>query len=192
METHCFEKISNLSELPSRKTNSLEIKYFVGINSDLRVIRSNQIEVQVVSEEALLREKNTCLFNANNELIGLNLMQNGIHNISFISEFLHLERLDLGHNLISDLSPLRFLNNLTHLDLRGNEVNDLSILKEIHNLRDVNLCKNSITDINEFEFLNELQNIFVSASLNPCFEELPPFRSYQNHHHSILELLAAV
>jgi hypothetical protein len=190
METHYGEKIGNLRELPSSKTSSVDNKYFITINSGLLGIRSNRIVVNVVAEEGLLRHNNTCFFNANNELIGLNLMQNGIHSISFISNFLHLERLDLGNNLFSDLSPIRFLNNLTHLDLRGNEISNLSIMKGMHHLRDVNLCRNIIIDIREFDFLNEHETIFISVSENPCFGELAPFKNYQNHHFSILELLA--
>ncbi len=58
-----------------------------------------------------------------------------------------LEYLDLGSNLISDVSALSGLTSLTYLDLYDNFILDVSALSKLTNLTQLSLSINSISDI---------------------------------------------
>ena len=55
--------------------------------------------------------------------------------------------LDLGHNQLSDLSPVSGLTALTRLDLRDNQVSDLSPLSDLTAMTKLELDDNQISDI---------------------------------------------
>lgn len=162
MDTQLNKGNSNFNELPNKQTDIVEEKYSIPLN-DNNIIQP----IQIVHDEELLRLRNTCFFNSDNKLTGLNLMQNDIDNIDFLTKYEHIERLDLFYNNISDLSPLKSLKNLTHLDLRWNQIEDISIFKELPNLQDINLYGNSEIDINKCNFLHELESPFESLPSFP-------------------------
>ena len=68
-----------------------------------------------------------------------------------MKELKNLERLNIGNNRISDISPLRKMNKLNFLWAASNQVSDISVLKELPNLKEIYLNGNPISqdDIDE-------------------------------------------
>jgi small GTP-binding protein len=92
----------------------------------------------------------------NEKIIGINLFNSGISDISFLKELKNLTTLDLSHNQISDYSFLKELKNLTTLYLSYDHISDISFLKELKNLTMLYLRNIQISD---YSFLKELKNL---------------------------------
>lgn len=80
-------------------------------------------------------------------IIGLNLFDTHMSDISFIKKFRHLTHLKLSSNRISDISHLENLHNLKSLRLSANNIVNISPLKGLTNLRALGLWSNRISDI---------------------------------------------
>ena len=61
------------------------------------------------------------------------------------SDLLKVTRLILGHNQITDVSPLKELTQLKMLDLGHNQITDVSALKELKQLEHLNLWSSGIS-----------------------------------------------
>ena len=57
-----------------------------------------------------------------------------------ISELVHLERLYLEDNQLTDISPLSGLANLSRLHLNDNQLADISPLSKLTNLSELRAC----------------------------------------------------
>jgi hypothetical protein len=75
---------------------------------------------------------------------GLNLSDQSLSDIEFLSELSSLECLDLSDNCISQIKCLKNLKNLKKLDLSDNSISDISFLGELKKLEWVNLRNNQI------------------------------------------------
>lgn len=75
----------------------------------------------------------------------------------------NLLALDIGHNLVSDLSFLTYLPKLKILILACNKINDISLIGELHDLEYLEIFNNQITD------LSPLKNCTNLLDLNICF-----------------------
>ncbi|WP_051962683.1 leucine-rich repeat domain-containing protein [Mesoaciditoga lauensis] len=67
--------------------------------------------------------------------------------ITFLSNFTHLQRLWLYTNKISDITPLQNLTNLQMLNLSHNQISDITPLQNLTNLQELYLNNNQISDI---------------------------------------------
>jgi small GTP-binding protein len=96
----------------------------------------------------------------------LRLIDAQLENISFFSEceLIHLTRLDLRRNKISDISVLSSLTNLTHLYLWDNQISDISVLKQLTNLTHLYLWDNQISDISGLSRLTNLNYLNLSGN----------------------------
>ena len=75
-----------------------------------------------------------------------------------ISELVHLERLYLEDNQLTDISPLSGLANLSRLHLNDNQLADISPLSKLTNLSELSLNSNRLTDISP---LSDLVNLSI-------------------------------
>lgn len=57
-----------------------------------------------------------------------------------------LQKLDLRHNNISDISQLRYLSRLKHLDLGFNQVANIEVIGQLRHLEYVDLTNNTLID----------------------------------------------
>ena len=98
-------------------------------------------------------------------LVRLELYDNNISDISSLAAMTHLTFLPLGDNSVSDLSPLERLTNLKELDLWDNSVSDLSPLAGLTNLKELYLSYNSVSDLSPLAELNDLTNLEIVGNL---------------------------
>jgi len=86
----------------------------------------------------------------------LDLSNNKLADISFLSKIIGLTNINLSQNILKDISILSELQNLTSLNLSYNNLNNLDSLKKIPKLISLDLSYNQLDDIT---FLGELKNI---------------------------------
>ena len=100
----------------------------------------------------------------NREYVNSNL----ISDFSTLSSLTSLERLDLGGNYLSDISPLisslSSLTSLEQLDLSDNSISDISSLSSLTNLERLYLSDNSISDISSLSSLTSLERLTLSLN----------------------------
>lgn len=108
-----------------------------------------------------------------NNLIDLNLRNNGITNLELVNisalSGLSLRRLNLRHNVIryengkqirlSDIEPLSDFTALVYLSLRDNHIADISPLARLINLQTLDIRENRISDIKSLEDLTSLRSL---------------------------------
>jgi len=121
----------------------------------------------------------------------LNLSGNSsIRDISVLSEFKKLEKLDLSLNSIHDLSPLKKLTNLTHLSVSSNDFNSIEALSNLDNLIELEIAggrtNNRISDISVLKNLIKLEKLDImyqhisDISVLKNFQKLKSLNAYNN------------
>lgn len=97
------------------------------------------------------------------DLRALDLGHNMVNDISFITELKHLKILILADNSVKDISPLAQLKELEYVEMFRNHITDLSPLAELPNLVDVNMCRNfGIKDASALLKCTHLERIWLS------------------------------
>ncbi|KPA12970.1 leucine-rich repeat-containing protein [Candidatus Magnetomorum sp. HK-1] len=115
-------------------------------------------------------EEENVIFNDERSVVGLNLYNKQITDLSPLKESKILTHIYLRINQITDLSPLKELKNLTHIDLTSNQITDLSPLKELKNLTHIELSSNQISDLSP---LKELKNLTQINLIDNNIKKLP-------------------
>ena len=87
-----------------------------------------------------------------------------IQDLTGLSEFKNLERLNLRMNAISDIHALSELSNLTFLDLTFNKISDISALSGLTNLSELNLNSCEISDISALSNLTALTHLDLQSN----------------------------
>jgi internalin A len=106
------------------------------------------------------RNENTYQLNDNNIVIGLNLVNTIVEDISFLSKFPQITSLILNNNeVITDYNEIANLNFLEILHLSGNNIKDISFVQNLKSLIDLNLDRNEISDIASIENLTQLRGL---------------------------------
>ena len=82
-----------------------------------------------------------------------------VKDITGLSAFKNLTKLDLYDNQLSDISTLSGLTNLTELDLRSNKLSDISALSGLTNLKELELSCNQLRDISALSGLTNLTTL---------------------------------
>ncbi|MCR4887526.1 MAG: leucine-rich repeat domain-containing protein [Clostridiales bacterium] len=90
------------------------------------------------------------------ELRALDLGHNLLRDISFLKDLTKLRVLILGANEITDISPLAGMQDLEYLELFSNHVSDLSPLLNMPRLMDLNIVYNRVPDM---EILMQLKGL---------------------------------
>ena len=94
----------------------------------------------------------------------LRLGHNKISDLTPIASLTKLERLYLQVALVSDLRPLRGLAQLADLDLSGCKIVDVSPLSNLTRLLGLNLTWNRITDVRPLANLINLDRLFLASN----------------------------
>jgi hypothetical protein len=76
------------------------------------------------------------------DLRALDLGHNMVNDISFLTELTQLKILILADNSVKDISPLAQLKELEYVEMFRNHLTDISPLAQLPKLRDLNLCRN--------------------------------------------------
>lgn len=98
------------------------------------------------------------------DMLALDLGHNIITDISFLKQNPKLKYLILADNRIMDLSPLSELKDLQYLEIFMNQVTDLSPLAGLTELVDLNLAYNQVTDLSPLYGLHKLERIWLSRN----------------------------
>lgn len=120
-------------------------------------IKLNQLEIgkDIFSSY----NRHSYLLNDENEVIGLNLTESDITEISYIETFDKLIYLDLRYNSISEVILFNSFNNLININLSYNLIKDVSLTNSFKKINILKISSNIISNISidsELEFLTDL------------------------------------
>ncbi|CAL6002056.1 leucine-rich_repeat domain-containing protein [Hexamita inflata] len=102
----------------------------------------------------------------------LYLSSNSITEISYISNFIDLQILDLSNNKqLQNIGPLQFCTQLTKLDISETNVSDIWPLQFLKNLKSLQIAKTQVVDLHPLQHLNKLEIIFAPYS---CIIDVSP------------------
>jgi Leucine-rich repeat (LRR) protein len=96
-------------------------------------------------------------------LIGLNLSDNQLTDITPLKDLTSLTFLDLRQNQLTDITPLSKLTSLTSLDLSQNQLTDITPLAALTSLTSLDLGNNRLTDIASLAELPSLNNLKLGS-----------------------------
>ncbi len=96
------------------------------------------------------------------KLRALDLGHNVITDISFLESMPDLKILILADNRIKDISPLAKCENLEYIELFMNDIVDLTPLSGLKKLKDLNLCHNKAVDASPLKSLTQLERLWLS------------------------------
>ncbi|NIM11825.1 MAG: hypothetical protein GTO45_06875, partial [Candidatus Aminicenantes bacterium] len=189
-------KLTELLDLSSLPMVSYPLKKKTGDETmaksrDLEIIKQLEQQVgkklkQMPLEEIMPSATNGFAIDENSNIIGLNLYNSNISDISFLRDLTHLTHLKLSVNQISDILPLKELNALTELRLEKNQISDISPIKELNALTSLSLDYNQISDISPIKELNALTKLSLGdnqiSDISPIKElnALIDLRLYNN------------
>ncbi|HAM69735.1 MAG TPA: hypothetical protein DCP68_09010 [Ruminococcus sp.] len=99
------------------------------------------------------------------DLLALDLGHQALTDISPIAEYLpDLRLLIIADNRVYDLSPLEKLKHLHYLEIFVNRVSDISPLAKLHELVDVNISYNAISDVTPLLNSPMMQRIWLEST----------------------------
>lgn len=97
------------------------------------------------------------------DLRALDLGHNMVNDISFLKELKHLKILILADNSVKDISPLAELTELEYVEMFRNHITDITPLTSLPKLRDVNLCRNfGIKDASALLACTKLERVWLA------------------------------
>ncbi len=111
------------------------------------------------------------------ELTTLTLRNCGISSLSGIEALTKLTHLDLGKNVLRNLSPLSGLTGLQILHLDHNAIVELDALQRLTSLQELDLSYNSISNLKPIVSLPALQQLILSHN---GLTELPSFNKLKS------------
>ena len=136
--------------------------------NDLDILKQIEKELKIKLTKKDNRENyhNGYFLNGSNKIVALSLFRCEINSldriISELNDFQKLTKLDLGYNLLTDISPLKKLQQLTKLELGNNQLTDITPLKKLQQLTELNLSSNQLTDITPLKELQQLTELNLS------------------------------
>jgi len=97
------------------------------------------------------------------DLQALDLGHNMVNDISFLKAFTHLKILIMADNSVVDISPLAELKELEYVEMFRNHITDISPLASLPNLKDVNLCRNfNLGDVSALLACPKLERVWLA------------------------------
>jgi len=97
------------------------------------------------------------------DLEALDLGHNMVNDISFLTELKKLKILILADNSVKDITPLAQLTELEYVEMFRNHITDLSPLAGLAKLKDVNMCRNfNIKDATALLSCPSLERVWLS------------------------------
>lgn len=149
----CTRRVIDIRSTPSKE--DLEIR-----KQDAKIInfKDKNLEQAIkrdlyatqITRDTLRKVKELCLRDANIvSLEGLQYAQ-------------QLEKLDLSHNKINNITPLKDLENLKNLNLAHNKITSIKEIEELKNIQELRLQDNYIQDIKPLMSLENLTVLYIS------------------------------
>ncbi|KAK6144193.1 hypothetical protein DH2020_021013 [Rehmannia glutinosa] len=113
----------------------------------------------VLSSKKILQEKNTSDPDA---ITSLSLTHKALSDVSCLSEFKNLERLDLGFNNLTSLEGLKSCVNLKWLSVVQNKLHSLKGVEGLTKLTVLNAGKNKLKSMDEVKSLASLRALILN------------------------------
>ena len=137
----------------------------LGLSNDVPLTKDNI--KQLTHLEAQNREIRSIqgLEFAENLEVGLNLGGNLIQDITPLQNLTKLRGLVLLGNQVSDLSPLEPLTSLLYLNAAHNPISDLRVLSNLIHLEDLDLAACQISDVTPLAGLKNLKILILGSNL---------------------------
>ncbi|MDD9976023.1 MAG: leucine-rich repeat domain-containing protein [Candidatus Poribacteria bacterium] len=137
----------------------------LGLSNDVPLTKDNI--KQLTHLEAQNREIRSIqgLEFAENLEVGLNLGGNLIQDITPLQSLTKLRGLVLLGNQVSDLSPLEPLTSLLYLNAAHNPISDLRVLSNLIHLEDLDLAACQISDVTPLAGLKNLKILILGSNL---------------------------
>lgn len=101
----------------------------------------------------------------------LDLSNNEITDVSFISSFTNLTSLNLENNQISDINHILENRGLKRLDVSGNLISDIRDLRHMNTIQYLDLSDNRITDISPLSTMYDLESLYISDNNLTVFRD---------------------
>ena len=114
--------------------------------------------------EPLYKSKDFQLLTLCPNLLALDLGHNVITDLTFLESLPKLKILILADNHITDISSLAKLKDLQYLELFMNKITDVTPLADLTQLLDLNLCFNDITDATPLIANTKLERLWISRN----------------------------
>ena len=147
-----------------------------GMATDLDIIKKLEKAIGKklprIEIDQVMVGQNGFAVNDRDQVVGLNLYNNELTDISSLSNLSQLSQLDLNSNKLTDISSLSNLSQLSQLDLSSNKLTDISALSNLSQLSQLDLSSNKLTDISALSNLSQLT--FLNLVDNKI-KELPPW-----------------
>ncbi|CAL6054186.1 leucine-rich_repeat domain-containing protein [Hexamita inflata] len=109
------------------------------------------------------------------QLFGLKVLylsENNLKEISHLSNFLDLQRLELNNNKqLSNIGPLKFCTQLTQLSISETRVADIWPLQFQKNLKRLEMQTTKVVDLHPLQYLYRLEKI---SAYNACIIDVSP------------------
>lgn len=99
---------------------------------------------------------------AGKDLVELDISANQVTDLTFVSQFTHLQALGIGGLPVTDLAPVKAMTQLTSLTIWSLGLTDISFLSSFDHLQSLYASGNEITDISVLAGLNALNDVDVS------------------------------
>lgn len=105
------------------------------------------------------------------ELKEIDLSNNGLSDVSWLSSCTKLEKIDLSNNSIKNFNQIVDNQELTYLDVSNNIVNDISKLKFMKKISYLDLSNNDIEDISDLSTSYGLKSLFINDNALTVFSD---------------------
>ncbi|KAL6527941.1 hypothetical protein OROMI_029752 [Orobanche minor] len=115
----------------------------------------------VLSSKKILQEQNS---SDPNSITSLSLTQRALSDVSCLSEFKNLGRLDLGFNNLTSLEGLKSCINLKWLSVAQNKLQSLKGVECLTNLYVLNAGKNKLISMDEVKSLASLRALILNEN----------------------------
>ncbi|CAA0841319.1 Leucine-rich repeat (LRR) family protein [Striga hermonthica] len=115
--------------------------------------------MSVLSSKKILQEKDS---SDSNSITSLSLNHRAISDVSCLSEFKNLERLDLGFNNLTSLEGLKLCLNLKWLSVVQNKLQSLKGIEGLNKLTVLNAGKNKLKSMDEVKSLDSLRALILN------------------------------
>ncbi|KAL7127089.1 hypothetical protein ABFS83_14G231400 [Erythranthe nasuta] len=113
----------------------------------------------VLSSKKILQEKGTT---DPDSITSLSLTHKALSDVSCLSEFKNLERLDLGFNNLTSLEGLKSCMNLKWLSVVQNKLQSLKGIEGLDKLTVLNAGKNKLTSIDDVKNVSSLRALILN------------------------------
>ncbi|CAL6005645.1 Conserved_hypothetical protein [Hexamita inflata] len=187
LRSNCIKDISSLQSLPdlthlnlsenNLTTYTIALPNLLDLNTSTQFIGMKYGSINKLQDISglqhspklqklnLCRTETTDLSTIPHQLFGLKeliLTQNNITQISYLSNFVNLQSLELGqlcNNQLQSIGPLKFCTELTKLLISQTNISDIWPLQFMKNLQTLDISSTQVIDLRPLQYLHKLSSI---------------------------------